>query len=50
MCSSDCCTHYWCAPCALCQEYRELRARIVEKDNLQPAYIAPGAQVISKYT
>ncbi|GAB4838953.1 Protein CADMIUM RESISTANCE 2 [Ancistrocladus abbreviatus] len=23
----DCCTHYWCEPCALCQEYRELQHR-----------------------
>ncbi|CAO2825448.1 unnamed protein product [Amaranthus hypochondriacus] len=23
----DCCTHFWCEPCALCQEYRELQHR-----------------------
>ncbi|RLM64925.1 hypothetical protein C2845_PM16G09540 [Panicum miliaceum] len=23
----DCCVHFWCEPCALCQEYRELKAR-----------------------
>ncbi|XP_059455053.1 cell number regulator 10-like [Corylus avellana] len=21
---ADCCVHFWCAPCAICQEYREL--------------------------
>lgn len=21
----DCCTHFWCEPCALVQEYRELQ-------------------------
>jgi len=25
---SDCCTHYWCGPCATCQEYEELTTRI----------------------
>ena len=24
---SDCCVHYWCETCALCQEYRELQNR-----------------------
>ncbi|KAL6762068.1 PLAC8 family-domain-containing protein [Haematococcus lacustris] len=24
---SDCCVHCWCNPCAMCQEYRELRSR-----------------------
>ncbi|KAL9271243.1 Cell number regulator 10-like protein [Drosera capensis] len=24
---NDCCTHFWCEPCALCQEYRELQNR-----------------------
>ncbi|XP_021316081.1 cell number regulator 11 isoform X1 [Sorghum bicolor] len=23
----DCCVHFWCGPCALCQEYRELEKR-----------------------
>ncbi|KAL2896451.1 Protein PLANT CADMIUM RESISTANCE 2 [Bienertia sinuspersici] len=23
----DCCTHFWCETCALCQEYRELQHR-----------------------
>ncbi|KAG6498544.1 hypothetical protein ZIOFF_038264 [Zingiber officinale] len=23
----DCCVHFWCESCALCQEYRELQAR-----------------------
>ena len=23
----DCCTHFWCETCALCQEYRELQYR-----------------------
>uniref|UniRef100_A0A803LKN4 Uncharacterized protein n=2 Tax=Chenopodium quinoa TaxID=63459 RepID=A0A803LKN4_CHEQI len=23
-CCADCCTHFWCESCALCQEYREL--------------------------
>uniref|UniRef100_A0A803LAT4 Uncharacterized protein n=1 Tax=Chenopodium quinoa TaxID=63459 RepID=A0A803LAT4_CHEQI len=23
----DCCTHFWCEACALCQEYRELQHR-----------------------
>ncbi|KAI6675751.1 hypothetical protein NL676_003657 [Syzygium grande] len=23
----DCCVHLWCEPCALCQEYRELKNR-----------------------
>ncbi|KAK9742486.1 hypothetical protein RND81_03G176500 [Saponaria officinalis] len=26
-CLNDCCTHFWCEPCALCQEYRELQHR-----------------------
>ena len=25
---ADCCLHYWCGPCALCQEYDELTMRI----------------------
>ena len=25
---SDCCIHYWCGPCASCQEYEELKMRI----------------------
>ncbi|GAV66647.1 PLAC8 domain-containing protein [Cephalotus follicularis] len=24
---NDCCTHFWCEGCALCQEYRELKSR-----------------------
>ncbi|XP_054786112.1 cell number regulator 2-like [Prosopis cineraria] len=24
---NDCCVHYWCTVCAICQEYRELKAR-----------------------
>uniref|UniRef100_A0A7N1A4I7 Uncharacterized protein n=1 Tax=Kalanchoe fedtschenkoi TaxID=63787 RepID=A0A7N1A4I7_KALFE len=24
---ADCCVHYWCEPCALCQEYAELKSR-----------------------
>ncbi|CAO2817213.1 unnamed protein product [Amaranthus hypochondriacus] len=24
---ADCCTHFWCESCALCQEYRELQQR-----------------------
>ncbi|GAB2269556.1 Protein CADMIUM RESISTANCE 2 [Dionaea muscipula] len=24
---NDCCTHFWCEPCALCQEHRELQHR-----------------------
>ncbi|GMH37501.1 hypothetical protein BSKO_05374 [Bryopsis sp. KO-2023] len=23
----DCCVHFWCLPCALCQERREVKAR-----------------------
>jgi len=23
----DCCVHFWCGPCALCQEYKELEKR-----------------------
>nr|D9HP27.1 RecName: Full=Cell number regulator 11; AltName: Full=ZmCNR11 [Zea mays]ADI48425.1 cell number regulator 11 [Zea mays] len=23
----DCCVHFWCGPCALCQEYTELQKR-----------------------
>ncbi|KAK8946684.1 Cell number regulator 10 [Platanthera zijinensis] len=23
----DCCVHYWCEPCALCQEHAELKNR-----------------------
>lgn len=26
-CFGDCCTHFWCESCALCQEYRELQHR-----------------------
>uniref|UniRef100_A0A7C9DYA4 Uncharacterized protein n=1 Tax=Opuntia streptacantha TaxID=393608 RepID=A0A7C9DYA4_OPUST len=26
-CCEDCCTHFWCECCALCQEYRELQHR-----------------------
>ncbi|GAB4830798.1 hypothetical protein Ancab_004828 [Ancistrocladus abbreviatus] len=26
-CCEDCCTHFWCEYCALCQEYRELQHR-----------------------
>lgn len=26
-CCGDCCTHFWCECCALCQEYRELQLR-----------------------
>ncbi|KAH9623237.1 hypothetical protein KSS87_010829, partial [Heliosperma pusillum] len=26
-CCGDCCTHFCCEPCALCQEYRELEHR-----------------------
>ncbi|KAL6638203.1 hypothetical protein ACP70R_025775 [Stipagrostis hirtigluma subsp. patula] len=24
---ADCCVHFWCEPCALCQQYKELKAR-----------------------
>ncbi|TKY44683.1 PLANT CADMIUM RESISTANCE 12 [Spatholobus suberectus] len=24
---TDCCVHYWCVVCAICQEYRELKNR-----------------------
>uniref|UniRef100_A0A453T8V9 Uncharacterized protein n=1 Tax=Aegilops tauschii subsp. strangulata TaxID=200361 RepID=A0A453T8V9_AEGTS len=24
---ADCCVHFFCDPCALCQEYRELKSR-----------------------
>jgi Cys-rich protein (TIGR01571 family) len=24
----DCCMHYWCGPCATCQEYEELTTRL----------------------
>eukprot|EP00239_Pterosperma_sp_CCMP1384_P005928 CAMPEP_0197855524 /NCGR_PEP_ID=MMETSP1438-20131217/26798_1 /TAXON_ID=1461541 /ORGANISM="Pterosperma sp., Strain CCMP1384" /LENGTH=125 /DNA_ID=CAMNT_0043470669 /DNA_START=242 /DNA_END=619 /DNA_ORIENTATION=+ len=25
----DCCTHYWCGPCAICQEHIHLRDNIM---------------------
>ncbi|CAG9460004.1 unnamed protein product [Pedinophyceae sp. YPF-701] len=28
---NDCCTHFWCHSCALCQEFRELKYRGVSK-------------------
>ncbi|KAI4969338.1 hypothetical protein ZWY2020_000252 [Hordeum vulgare] len=24
---ADCCVHFFCDPCAICQEYRELKSR-----------------------
>ena len=30
----DCATHFLCHPCAICQEYRELKARPVNPSNL----------------
>ena len=27
---SDCCIHFWCHPCALCQEGREMDERLIE--------------------
>ncbi|EOD29342.1 hypothetical protein EMIHUDRAFT_203970 [Emiliania huxleyi CCMP1516] len=27
----DCCVHYWCGPCATCQEYEELTTRLAPK-------------------
>jgi Cys-rich protein (TIGR01571 family) len=24
---NDCCVHFWCSPCAICQEAQELRKR-----------------------
>ena len=27
-CELDCCLHYFCGPCALCQEFKELRQRV----------------------
>ncbi|CAG9465659.1 unnamed protein product [Pedinophyceae sp. YPF-701] len=35
----DCCTHFWCLYCALCQEYRELKNRGVA------SYKAPGQPI-----
>jgi len=31
VCCADCCVTYWCAPCAICQEWRELKLRGVLK-------------------
>ncbi|XP_059455056.1 cell number regulator 2-like [Corylus avellana] len=51
----DCCVHFWCTTCALCQEYRELKSRGVDPTigwvaNAQkmnsgattPPFVAPG--------
>mmetsp|Transcript_8573 Transcript_8573/g.31674 ORF Transcript_8573/g.31674 Transcript_8573/m.31674 type:complete len:144 (+) Transcript_8573:190-621(+) len=29
----DCCTHYWCLPCALCQEHRQMKMHGVSPVN-----------------
>lgn len=34
---ADCCIHYWCGPCAVCQEYEENKKRITM--NQQPAVV-----------
>lgn len=36
-CMGDCCIHYWCGPCAACQEYEENKKRITM--NQQPAVV-----------
>ena len=48
----DCCVHYWCGPCALVQEYKELKARGLDPDigwqhlnlDLDRGGAAPGVQ------
>ncbi|KAM4108908.1 hypothetical protein ACB094_03G081000 [Castanea mollissima] len=36
----DCLVHWWCEPCALCQEYRELKSRGFDMaiDKICPKY------------
>jgi hypothetical protein len=35
-CCTDCCVHYWCDPCAICQEYEELTTRIIAANSATP--------------
>lgn len=44
----DCCTHFWCHYCALCQEARELNARPVTRWP-QVAFPQEGAKVAEGY-
>merc|ERR1712087_12512 len=44
----DCCTHFWCLACALCQEARELKLRGATQANplLRPVQVVPPPVVV----
>lgn len=43
-CNDDCCLHYWCLPCALCQEARTVLA--VQREQQQAAANTPAGYML----
>lgn len=41
--SEDFCTHFWCSPCAVCQEAREINSHFVPQ---MDSMVAPGAEIM----
>ena len=47
---SDCCVHFWCHPCAMCQEGREIDQRLIEAVQRHISMQNVGGQAASEAT